>query len=186
MRVRLVLVLLALLAVAPSSPRPALAGIIDVGGTLAVPGVGGPNVNLVGSDRGFTVSAFTDEVNASVGPFGCRPCLPADPISVNVVAGGLSVVGHATLDGKTYGLGGVESPGNLDLFFSGPHLFAPPLNVAPIVALTSPLDFSGVFIHVDDPSQPTLTESLVSEGLGATATVTVEIRRLPTRALIRL
>jgi len=181
MRIRSVLVLLALLAVAVSSPRPVPAGIIDVGGTLTyrdfpfVPF--GPNLFLTGN-RGFTVSAITDETDGFVGPFGCRPCLPGQPINMNLVAAGdLASHGSATLDGKTYGLGGITSPAHLGLFAGGPPLFAPPISVAPIVALKSPVNFSGSFVHVDDPSRPPITQPEVSEQLRTTATVTVEIKR---------
>src|SRR5260370_29882264 len=73
MRIRLVLVLLGLIL---SSPCPALAVPIDVGGSLAfgVGGGGGPDVNLVGTTRGFTVNGFTDEVGPFFGPFGGGPC----------------------------------------------------------------------------------------------------------------
>jgi hypothetical protein len=176
MRIRLVLVLLGLIL---SSPCPALAVPIDVGGSLAfgVGGGGGPNVNLVGNSRGFTVNGFTDEVDAFLGPFGCRPCQAGAPINVNVVALGTSVRGSATLDGKTFGLGGLDSPGILNLFLSGAPFFAPPLNVAPLVALTSPVNFVGDFRHVDDPSLPPFTQQMLDEQLRAAATATVVLKR---------
>ena len=107
-----------------SSPRPALAVPINVGGFLAFGVGGGHNVNLAANSRGFTVSGFTDEIAPFVGPFGSKPCLAGEPINVNVVAGGRSISGHATLDGKTYGLGGVDSPGPLNVFLSGSPFFA--------------------------------------------------------------
>jgi hypothetical protein len=180
MRIRLVLVLLALLAVALPNPRPALAGTIDISGTFDIFGSSG-GIILAG-DRGFRVGARTDVVSAFLGPWeSCTPCAAGLPINVNVIATDLAWSGGATLDGKPYGLGSVTSPAHLNLFFSGPHLFAPPLNVAPIVALTSPVDFSGDFLHVDDPSLPPFTQPEVREQLGATATVTVTLQRFDGR-----
>jgi len=70
-----------------------------------------------------------------------------------------------------------DSPATLNMSFSGPTLFAPPTNVAPFVTLTTPVNFSGQFIHVLDPTQPVFNQPVFTEELIATARATVALQR---------
>lgn len=148
--------------------RPAGAGTIGLDGTLTLLSFTFSTIDLVGN-RGFTAKG-SSLAFVPVPAIGCVPCLPGDPLIVS---------GHAinsedlfntivTLEGTTYRVGGLFSPErpSLDLTFTGPTLFAPPLNVAPIVALTTPVSVSGAFVHFG-----------IVEHLAATATATVVLQR---------
>lgn len=197
MRIRLALVLLALLALALSSPRPALAGTIDIGGTFGnfTASELGSGTAIFFGDRGFTLNARTVSPDPIGGSF-CRGfCRPGDPIGASAGGIGLDWSGSATLDGKTFLVGLINGPAVLNLSFSsGGGMFAPPLNVAPLVALTGPANFSGTFSHVADPGVPAFSDpdsgcpncplgsfpngANIVEELRATATITVELRRV--------
>lgn len=146
------------------------AGTIDVGGTVTFPGsFSGGFIDLVG-DRGFTAHGFSDTFVQ--GLEGCTPCLPGNPLNLSsrVSTEDLFLI-RVTLEDTTYRVGGqlvsADQP-RFTLTFTAPTLFAPPLNVAPIVALTTPVSVEGSFVHLG-----------VVEQLGATATATIVLGRLP-------
>jgi hypothetical protein len=153
--------------------RPAVAGTIDVGGTVTFPGfAAGGIIDLVGN-RGFTANGISDTLVQGLG--ACTPCMPGQPIILSTtlhtedlfgVGGGLATV---TLEGTTYRVGGqltsLLEP-RLTFGFGAPTLFAPPLNVAPIVDLTTPVSVAGTFAHMG-----------IVEQFGATATATIELER---------
>ena len=148
--------------------RPAVAGTIDVGGTVTFPGFGlGGIIDLVG-DRGFTAHGVFDTFLQGLG--ACTPCMPGTPIVLSSTLLTPDLFGGVvTLEGTTYSVGGqlasaAEPDLRLELRAGG--LFAPPLNVAPIVALTTPVDVSGSFRHLG-----------VLEQFGATATATIVLKR---------
>jgi hypothetical protein len=154
--------------------HPAGAGTIDVGGTVTfgppfTPGV----LDLVG-DRGFTAHGL-------FGLFGqiqtaCMACLPGDPIRLSTALFTPDLFnGVVTLDGTTYNVGGELASAaepDLRLQLGAGGLFAPPLNVAPIVALTTSAGVSGSFRH-----SGTLVLAGVLEEFDATATATIVLQR---------
>lgn len=148
--------------------HPAGAGTINVGGTVTFPGFSGGFIDLVG-DRGFTAQGFADTFVQ--GLEGCTPCLPGNPLNLSSRVSTEDLLIRVTLEDTTYRVGGqlvsADQP-RFTLTFTAPTLFAPPLNVAPVVALTTPVSVSGSFVHLG-----------VVEQLGATATATIVLGRLP-------
>jgi len=149
--------------------HPAGAGTIDVGGTVTFPGL---IIDLVGN-RGFTANGLSDTLVQGLG--ACTPCMPGQPIILSTTLRTedlFGVVGDqatVTLEGTTYHVGGQlvsDLEPRLTLAFTAPTLFAPPVNVAPIVALTTPVSVSGTFVHHG-----------VVEELGATASATLVLQR---------
>jgi hypothetical protein len=146
--------------------HPAGAGTIDLGGTVTFAGVGlGGIIDWVG-DRGFTA-------HGSFYPFLpglCTPCGPGQPINLSARLSEVDLFGGiVTLEGTTYRVGGQIASSlepRLRLTFGGPTLFAPPFNVAPIVALTTPMSVEGIFAHTG-----------IVEQFGATATTTIMLKR---------
>jgi hypothetical protein len=171
MRTRPVLGLLVLLTLTIAAPQLAIAGTINVSGSLTFTGGSSGSVSLVG-DRGFTLNAGTSALDAFVGPFeacGFIPCPSGRPISVNAVdVGGSFLAVRGTLDGVTFPSASCTPPDCLSLamIFNGNPVIAPPSNVASVVALTNPVTLEfGVFVNQFSP------ENLVAS---AEATVVLE------------
>jgi hypothetical protein len=105
----------------------------------------------------------------------CTPCMPGQPLDLSATLRTEDLFGvdrgqaTVTLEGTTYHVGGQlvsDLEARLTLAFTAPTLFAPPVNVAPIVALTTPVSVSGTFVHQG-----------VVEELGATASATLVLQR---------
>jgi hypothetical protein len=194
---------------------PALAGSIYVFDGSAGGGrnffVGG----LVG-ERGFTLDGFlqfhpsgqTDAFYACGQPQPFEApregrCHPGQSISLNVssslniLASGPSqpdIPGHATLDGKSYVVGGLLSDGSgftpgsacsppqssfcapptsgLAYTFLAPAVMAPPFcdqpgSVGCSATLTAPFQFTGTFGHLDDSTGQIVMDELVGSGIAS-------------------
>lgn len=146
-RYRAVLVISGLVVIVMAAvARPAGAGTIGLDGTVTFPGpVGEGRLNL-GGTRGFTATGFVPRL-----PSPCAPCRPGDALGVSFFASTEDIFsGIMTLEGVTYNVGGQIVSGlepQFRLTATGPLLFAPPLNVAPSVALITPVDITGTFMH---------------------------------------
>jgi hypothetical protein len=130
-------------------------------------------IDLVGN-RGFTANGLSGTLVQGLGA-ACTPCMPGQPLDLSATLRTEDLFGvdsgqaTVTLEGTTYHVGGQlvsDLEPRLTLAFTAPTLFAPPVNVAPIVALTTPVSVSGTFVHQG-----------VVEELGATASATLVLQR---------
>lgn len=145
---------------------PSYAGTIGVDGSLAFNSpVAAGTLDWRGT-RGFVASGYVFQ-----GPFLalCAPCQPGDRLGVSFNTTTEDMLTMVRLEGQRYQVGGqVVSGQEPQLRFSvtGPDLIAPPLNVAPMVALIAPVTVSGTFTHLG-----------VTELLNTMATVNLVLSR---------
>lgn len=158
-------------AISAASAEPVLitGGLLETNGPLG-------HVDISGT-RGFTLEAFTHEVDGQLRLFSCTPCVPGTT-SVSLLAGwsGNDLIARATLDGTTYlNVGSLaDFAPQASVTFTG-MLALPPVTGASVV-LTSPFLFTGAFSHYRDTGSGLM---LFNETLTGHGITTVQFVRAP-------